>query len=163
MPTAQGSLELLEDPVAQRLINSGLPGSLSYVWTDGTPRVVPIGLYWTGSEFFIGTNPDSPKMEALEDGTKVAVSIDTHDFPYKVLVRGTVRVDSCPGIAPEYEEMSKLLLGPEGSAAWLANMRPMTPEMTTLYVRPEWVGILDFERRFPSAVERAMERAQTGD
>lgn len=161
MVTQQGSLDLLDDPVAQQLLNSGLPGSLSYVWTDGTPRVVPIGMYWTGSEFFIGTNPDSPKMDALETGARVALSIATDTFPYKVLlVRGPVRVDTYPGIAPEYEEMSKLLLGPEGSAAWLANMRPMTPEMATLYVSPEWVGILDFERRFPSAVERAMERAQ---
>jgi hypothetical protein len=31
-----------------------------------------------------------------------------------------------------------------------------------LMEHPEWVGILDFETRFPSALERAMERAQAG-
>ncbi len=161
MVTQQGDLSLLNDPVAQQLLNSGLPGSLAYVWSDGTPRVVPIGLYWTGSEFFIGTNPDAPKMDVLEDGTKVALTIDTKTFPYKVLlVRGTVRLDAYPGIAPEYVELSKDLLGAEGAEAWLANMRPVTSEMATIYIRPEWVGILDFERRFPSAVERAFERAR---
>jgi hypothetical protein len=28
--------------------------------------------------------------------------------------------------------------------------------MARITVRPEWVGILDFEERFPSAIEAAM-------
>jgi hypothetical protein len=32
----------------------------------------------------------------------------------------------------------------------------MSPQMTRIAVQPEWVGILDFERRFPSAIEAAM-------
>lgn len=42
MPTKQGSLALLNDPVAQRLLQSTNPARLAYVWKDGTPRVVPI-------------------------------------------------------------------------------------------------------------------------
>jgi hypothetical protein len=33
------------------------------------------------------------------------------------------------------------------------------PQMTRISIRPEWVAVQDFERRFPNAVERAMERA----
>jgi hypothetical protein len=38
----------------------------------------------------------------------------------------------------------------------------MVSRMSRVFVTPEWVGILDFETRFPSALERAMERAQAG-
>jgi hypothetical protein len=49
----------------------------------------------------------------------------------------------------------------DAAEQWLATMRSITPEMAVIYVRPEWVGIIDFEARFPSALERRMERAQT--
>ncbi|MDP9352550.1 MAG: hypothetical protein M3P51_13570 [Chloroflexota bacterium] len=39
-------------------------------------------------------------------------------------------------------------------------LRPICPRMARVFARPKWVGILDFETRFPSALERAMERAQ---
>src|SRR5262245_23495243 len=101
MTSRQGSLELLQDPVAQRLLQSRLPARLAYSWTDGSPRVIPIGFHWTGSEIFFGTPPDSPKMRAFRDGTKVAVTIDTDEMPYQVLqIRGTARTDVVDGIAP---------------------------------------------------------------
>jgi hypothetical protein len=31
--------------------------------------------------------------------------------------------------------------------------------MTRIFIHPDWVGLLDFETRLPSAVERAIERA----
>src|SRR5690242_17123573 len=98
MATQQGSLDLLADPVAQQLLTSTLPARLAYVWTDGTPRVVPIGFHWNGSELVIGTFPDAPKMSALRNGDKVAISIDGATFPYKVLlVRGSIRTDIVDG------------------------------------------------------------------
>ncbi len=36
MPTKQGDLELLNDPVAQELLQSIMPERLAYNWTDGT-------------------------------------------------------------------------------------------------------------------------------
>jgi hypothetical protein len=160
MPTSQGGLELLNDPVAQRLLASPVPARLAYNWTDGTPRVVPIGFHWNGRQLVLGTPPDAPKTKALRDGTKVAVSIDTDTMPYKVLqIRGTVSTDVFEGIAPEYEAMTIRSLGEEAGRAWLENLRPMCPRMVRIFVTPEWVAILDFEQRFPSAVERAMERA----
>lgn len=160
MTTQQGSLALLEDEVAQRLLQSPRPARLAYQWTDGTPRVVPIGFHWNGTEIVFGTPPDSPKMKALHDGARVAVSIDTDEMPYKVLqIRGTLRMDTVDGVAPEYEAMCLRTLGQEQARAWLDNLRAITTTMTRLFVRPDWVAVLDFETRFPSAVERAMEAA----
>lgn len=163
MPTQQGSLDLLQDPVAQQLLQSKVPARLAYVWTDGTPRVVPIGFHWNGQEIVLGTFPRAPKMKVLGEGDKVAVSIDTDTFPYKVLlVRGSVHLDEVDGIAPEYAAMSERVFGEEGGKAWCAQIAPITPRMARIFIRPEWVGILDFEGRFPNALERAMEEAQAG-
>ncbi len=163
MPTAQGDVGLLKDPVAQRLLNSTLPARLAYTWTDGTPRLVPIGFHWNGEEIVLGTPTDAPKTKALRNGSKVAVSIDTDAMPFQVLqVRGTVRTDVVDGIAPEYEAMTIRSLGEEAGRAWLENVRPLFPRMTRVFVTPEWVAILDFEHRFPSAIERAMERVGAG-
>jgi len=38
-------------------------------------------------------------------------------------------------------------------------LRPICPRMMRVFITPEWVAILDFQQRFPSALERAMERA----
>ena len=81
MTTRRGSLALLEDEVAQRLLRSRLPARLAYSWTDGSPRMVPIGFHWNGEELVFGTPPDAPKMKVLRDGDRVAVSIDTDEMP----------------------------------------------------------------------------------
>lgn len=160
MTSHQGDLALLQEPVAQQLLQSRSPARLAYLWTDGTPRLVPIGFHWNGSELVFGTPPDAPKTKALHDGDSVAVSIDTDEMPYHVLqIRGRVHTDTVEGLSPEYEAMSKRMMGEEAAEAWLGNLRAMTSSMTRVFVTPEWVGLLDFETRFPSALERAMEQA----
>ena len=161
MTTQQGDLALLEDPVAQQLLQSTIPARLAYNWRDGSPRVIPIGFHWNGAEIVLGTPPDAPKMAVLRDGAKVALTIDSDTMPYKVLlVRGTVRTDTVDGIAPEYEAMTIRVMGAEPGRAWLENLRPICPQMSRVFITPGWVGILDFETRFPSTIERAMEEAQ---
>ena len=128
--------------------------------TDGTPRLIPIGFHWNGAELVFGTPTDSPKTKVLSDGAQVAVSIDTDEMPYKVLqVRGRIRMDTVDGVAPEYEAMAIRTLGEEAGQAWLGTLRAITSSMCRIFVTPEWVAVLDFETRFPSALERAMERA----
>ena len=91
-------------------------------------------------------------------GQGLAVSIDTDTMPYKVLqVRGSVRTDVVDGVAPEYESMTIRCLGEEQGREWLGALGAMCPQMARIFVTPEWVAILDFEQRFPSALERAME------
>lgn len=66
MPTKQGDLTLLNDPVAQELLHSTIPARLAYVWRDGTPRVVPIWFHWNGAELVLGT-----PLQALKGQTWV--------------------------------------------------------------------------------------------
>lgn len=47
----------VEDPVAQRMLNSAIPARLAYFARDGTPRVAPIGFDWNGTTMVIGTVP----------------------------------------------------------------------------------------------------------
>jgi pyridoxamine 5'-phosphate oxidase-like protein len=163
MATKQGSTALLSDPVAQRLLQSKAPARFAYVWRDGTPRVIPIGFHWNGKEIVLGTPPDAPKMSVLRNGMKVALTIDSDAMPYKaLLIRGSIRLDTVDGVAPEYAAMTIRSLGEEAGQAWLAQVAAMWPRMARVFIQPEWVGVLDFERRFPSAVERAMERVQAG-
>lgn len=163
MPTKQGDVSLLEDPVAQELLQSRIPARLAYMWLDGTPRVVPIGFHWTGAEIVLGTPPDAPKVKALRRNAKVAITIDSESFPAKVLlIRGTATLEAAEGMTPEYVEATKRLLGEESAAAWFQQVGPLLPHMggmVRIGVRPEWVGIIDFQTRFPSAIERAVEAA----
>lgn len=164
MTTHQGDLSLLQDPVAQQLLSSSLPARLAYVWSDGTPRVVPIAYHWNGSEIVISGPPRAPKFKVLRPGTKVALTIDTDAMPYKVLmIRGVVRlVDVVEGIGPEYAASCYKNMGEEGGKAWIEGVRPIVTSMGRVFITPEWVAIQDFERRFPNAMEELMEQAQAG-
>jgi len=160
MATQQGSLALLDDPVAQKLLQSTSPAHLAYNWSDGTPRIVPIWFHWNGKEFVLAGPADAPKTKVLHDGDKVALTIDSDSMPYKVLtIRGSVRMDTVEGVSSEYDAASRRVLGEEQGQAWLTQVSPLFTSMARVFITPEWVGILDFETRFPSAVERAMERA----
>src|SRR2546421_10565935 len=81
VPTRQGDVGLLRDPVARQLLQSKSPAHLAYTWRDGTPRVVPIGFHWNGQEIVLATATDAPKTKVLKKGSKVAVSIDRDAFP----------------------------------------------------------------------------------
>jgi len=159
MATRQGDLALLTNPVAQQLLQSTTPARLAYVWTDGTPRVVPIWFHWNGQEIVFGTPPTAPKLRALSKHSKVAVSIDGNTWPYKVLqVRGTARVEMVPGVAPEYALAANRYFGPEQGRAWVGQVGGMFSQMARIAIKPEWAAVLDFETRFPSAIEAAMSR-----
>lgn len=157
MPTQQGSLDLLLDPVAQELLQSDIPMRLAYTWMDGSPRVVPIGFHWNGSEFIIGGSPNAPKMKALSRNPKVAITIDSNKMPYHVLlIRGTANITMHDGIIPEYVEYCKKYMGEAGAAGWLQQLTPVMPKMARIAIQPEWAGVMDFQARFPNAIERAM-------
>src|SRR2546427_12921378 len=101
MPSKQGGVGLLQDPVAQHLLQAKGPAHLAYNWRDGTPRVVPIGFHWNGEELVMATATDAPKTKALTEGSKVAVRIDSDFAASKLLrIRGSVPADTVYGIAP---------------------------------------------------------------
>src|SRR6185312_14117678 len=100
----QGSLELLNDPVASALLNSVNPARLAYTWMDGSPRVVPIWFHWTGDQFVLGTPPRAPKLRALAADPRVALTVDDHAWPHQVLLaRGQASVEHLDDVSPEYE------------------------------------------------------------
>jgi Pyridoxamine 5'-phosphate oxidase len=163
MPSAQGDLSLLEHPVAQRLLNEQTIMRLSYCWHDGTPRVVPHWFHWDDKEVVLASQADAPKVRALQANPAVAITIDTVDFPPRVLmVRGTARVDIVDGPPMEFAETSRRYFGTEQGAAWVERAGSLTREWARISITPTWVGILDYETRFPGALERGMERAASG-
>jgi hypothetical protein len=158
MPTGQqGDLALLNDPVAQELLHSTNLAHLAYTWRDGTPRVIPIWFQWDGEAIVLGTPPNAPKVDVLPTNSKVALTIDRDAWPYHaLLIRGTARVEAVEGVTPEYEVSAQRYFGAEQGREWVEGVRQMFSEMVRVSVRPEWVGILDFETRFPSAIAAAL-------
>jgi hypothetical protein len=57
---------------------------------------------------------------------------------------------------PEYAAAARRYFGEEQGQAWVEQAKGMFPQMARISVRPEWVSIIDFEKRFPSAIEAAM-------
>lgn len=153
MAVKQGDLELLQHPVSRELLQSTIPARLAYISTDGTPRVVPIWFHWNEREFILGTPPKAPKLKALAKNPKVALTIDENTFPHKVLlVRGSARLETVKGIVPEYALAAERYFGSEQGKAWVKQLASLTNEMVRIAITPEWVGVLDFQARFPSAL-----------
>lgn len=154
MAGKQGDVSLINDPVAQALLKSTIPARLAYNWSDGTPRVVPIWFHWNGKELVLASPQKAPKLKALKTGSKVAITIDDNSFPHKVLsIRGTARVDlTDEPVVAEYEAAARRYFGEEQGTAWCQQVRQMGQKMARISVTPEWVAVLDFETRFPSAI-----------
>jgi hypothetical protein len=152
MTATQGDVRLLDDPVAQELLGSQELARLAYTWLDGTARVVPIWFHWTGQAITFGTPPKAPKLKALERDPRVAVTIDASaGWPYHaLLVRGVAAVEMLEDISDEYAASALRYFGDEQGTAWVHQLsgRPMA----RITVTPSWVGVLDFETRFPSAL-----------
>lgn len=149
----QGDLSLLQHPASQELLHSKIPARLAYIATDGTPRVVPIWFHWNGREIVMATPPKAPKLKALAKNSKVSLTIDDNTFPHKVLlIRGSARLEPVEGIVPEYAAAAERYFDPELAKGWLAQLRTMVSSMVRITITPEWVGLLDFQTRFPSAL-----------
>jgi len=63
------------------------------------------------------------------------------------------------GLPPEYVAAAHRYMGDEQGDAWVANVNQMSPKSARIAIRPEWVAILDFETRWPSAIEKRMAAA----
>jgi hypothetical protein len=156
MTTKQGDLALLNEPIAKELLQSTIPARFAYV-VDGTPRVVPIWFHWNGKQVVVGSPLAAPKLKALTKNPKVAVTIDTNEWPHKVLqIRGTVQIEIVEGVVPEYAAAAQRYFGKDQGKAWVEQAKKLFPQMARIAVNPEWVSLIDFEKRFPSAIEAAM-------
>jgi Pyridoxamine 5'-phosphate oxidase len=159
MSTAQGDLALLSDPIAEQLLASQTIMRLSYCWFDGTPRVVPHWFHWNGREIVLASQADAPKVRPLQRTPAVALTIDTIEFPPKVLmVRGIAQVEIVDTVPSEFAESSRRYFGPEQGDAWVKQVGELPSNWARISITPNWVGILDYETRLPSALMRAMAR-----
>jgi hypothetical protein len=160
MTIPQGDLKLMESEEAKQLLNSKIPARLAYIAKDGAPRVIPTWFHWNGSEIVTATYIAGPHVrhkparpEALRANPKVAITIDTEEFPpHVLLIRGAASVSEVEGLVKEFEEAAHRYLGAEGAKAYIAQMSKPGVRMARMAIRPTWVGFLDFETRLPSHV-----------
>jgi nitroimidazol reductase NimA-like FMN-containing flavoprotein (pyridoxamine 5'-phosphate oxidase superfamily) len=68
-------------PGAQELLASTSAAHLAYTGKNGTPRVIPVGFFWTGEQFVIATATTAPKVAALSARPDAALAIDEGDTP----------------------------------------------------------------------------------
>lgn len=151
--------EILARPLSQELLARDLT-RLAYVAKDGTPRNVPIGFTWNGSEIVMCTAPNAPKLHALRHNPMVALTIDTEVHPPKILLlRGRAELDLVEGIPEEYLQANGTYeMTPEQRVEWEAEVRSLYDSMVRIVVTPTWAKLIDFETTLPSAVEELVRR-----
>jgi Pyridoxamine 5'-phosphate oxidase len=158
----QGDLRLLETDLAQQLLHSSIPARLAFVWTDGTPRVVPTWFHWADREIVmvtyvagpnIGIRHPAARLAALRANPAVALTIDTEPYPPQSLtIRGQAQISEVTGVAAEYAEAARRYLGDSAAAEMLAGLDQPGTKQARVAVRPAWVGLLDFNARRPSVL-----------
>jgi hypothetical protein len=147
-------MQVVNDPLAQELLNSNIPARLAYTGLDGLPRAIPIGFFWDGATFVMGTAAHSPKVKALQAHPQVALTIDTNTFPpHVLLVRGTARVEIVEGLAPGYLEACRKYVDADQWEVFEAQVRAIYKQQGRITIAPEWAKLLDFETRLPSALQ----------
>ncbi len=154
--------DVLNRPHSRALLNRDLT-RLAYVAKDGTPRVVPIGFTWNGSEIVMCTSKNAPKLPALRENPMVALTIDTEVHPPKILlIRGQAELDFVDGIPNEYlKPTSSYEMTPEQRVAWEAEVRSLYHDgMVRIIVTPTWAKLIDFETTLPSAVEELIQQRE---
>jgi nitroimidazol reductase NimA-like FMN-containing flavoprotein (pyridoxamine 5'-phosphate oxidase superfamily) len=151
-------IEMLNDPLAQELLQSRIPARVAYTGIDGSPRVIPLGFHWNGAAFVICTAPNAPKVRALAANPAVAMTIDTESFPPRaLLVRGTASLETVDGVPEEYLAASRKSVGPEQFAAFEAQVRSMYTQMVRITITPHWAKVLDFVTRLPRPMEELVQ------
>ena len=154
--------EVLNRPLSQELLARDLT-RLAYVAKDGTPRNVPIGFTWNGSEIVMCTSKNAPKLPALRQNPTVALTIDTEVHPPKLLlIRGRAELDLVDGIPDEYLQMNgSYQMTPEQRVHWEAEVRSLYHDgMVRIVVTLTWAKLIDFETTLPSAVEELVRQRE---
>jgi hypothetical protein len=61
-------------------------------------------------------------------------------------------VNTVAGVVPEWAQAAERYFGSEKGKAWVEQIRTKIGEQARIAVTPEWVGVLDFETRFPGTL-----------
>src|SRR5688500_17571648 len=100
--------EELNRPISQDLLARDVT-RLADVAKDGTPRNIPIGFTWNGSEIVMCTTKNAPKLPALRRNPMVALTIETEVHPPRILlIRGQAELDAGDSITDEYRQVNGL-------------------------------------------------------
>jgi hypothetical protein len=159
--TPSGVAEVLNKPISQEMLNRDI-ARLAYVATDGTPRVIPIGFTWNGTEIVMCTTTNAPKLASLRRNPAVSLTIDTEVHPPKILLlRGEAVLDEVEGIPDEYLQMNgSYEMTPEQRVEWEAEVRSLYDSMVRIVVTPTWAKLIDFHETLPTPVEELIRRRE---
>jgi Pyridoxamine 5'-phosphate oxidase len=153
--------DILKKPISQEMLNRDL-ARLAYVAKDGTPRVVPIGFTWNGSEVVMCTPTNAPKLVSLRHNPAVALTIDTEVHPPNILlIRGEAVLDEVEGIPDEYLQASGAYkMTKEQRVEWETEIRSLYDSMVRIVVKPTWAKLIDFDEALPTPVEELVRRRE---
>jgi hypothetical protein len=161
----QEMLEELATTGAQELLASPSAAHLAYLGTDGTPRVVPVGFFWTGDQVVISSATTSPKVAALSARPDVALTIDAGDTPDQaraLSMRGRAGVEIVDGVVEEYLAAARKGMDADAAAAFEQQVRGFYEQMARIAITPHWVRYYDFGvGRVPRFLQELAERNQS--
>lgn len=132
---------------AQELLTTARLARLAYLGTDGTPRVVPVGFLWTGSQVVVCTAATAPKVASLTARPDVALTIDAGETPAEarsVTIRGRVDVEIVEGVADEYLAATAKLMDADELARFAEACRALYDRMARITVTPTWARYHNF-------------------
>jgi hypothetical protein len=156
--------EVLADPIAQELLKAPVPARLAYTALDGAPRVIPIAYWWNGAEIVMSTASTAPKVKALRNDPRVAVTIDVFDgSPRMLQLRGTASLDEVDGVPEEYLMASGKHLDREALARFTSQCEALYERMVRIVLAPDWARIFDFQVRAPEVLNELAEKASERD
>lgn len=152
-----GAAELLESTSAH----------LAYVGLDEAPRVVPVGVYWTGAAFVVSTAATAPKVAALTARPQAALAIDSGNTPggaRALSVRGHAAVEIIDGVVPEYLAAARRSMDAEAASAFERNVRRMYDRMARIAITPTWVRFYDYGAgRMPQFLQELAAKSQLSE
>jgi nitroimidazol reductase NimA-like FMN-containing flavoprotein (pyridoxamine 5'-phosphate oxidase superfamily) len=150
---------------ARELLASTAAAHLAYIGSDGNPRVIPVGYFWTGRVFVIASATTSPKVAALSTRANVALAIDGGSTPEQaraLSIRGRATVEIVDGVVKEYLDAARKQMEPGAAAEFERQVKEMYQQQARIAITPEWVRFWDFGAgRMPHFLQELADRRRT--
>ncbi|MDQ2845780.1 MAG: pyridoxamine 5'-phosphate oxidase family protein [Actinomycetota bacterium] len=154
----------LSNAGAQELLTSASMARLAYLGRDGTPRVIPIGFFWTGDQVLMSTASTAPKVAALLARPEVALTIEAGDTPDQaraLSIRGRASVEIVDGLTAEYVASARKSMDAEAAAQFEQGCREMYDQMARIAITPHWGRYFDLGAgRLPRFLQELAEQSQ---
>ena len=130
-------------PAVKEFLAGPHVAALASVRPDGRPHLAPVWFEYDGREFVISAFRDTQKHKNLARKTSAALSIFTHDMPYRqVTVEGSVRIGG-PLDNVWRERVAVRYLGERAGKAYAHDTAEI--DMLAVHLRPTKWHIEGFE------------------